>query len=538
VPRSTLRRWDQRQRAAGWPAEVTEFFESPAGLEVLTRIVAAVEFVLGLVSPGGVRLVCMFLQLSGLDAFVASSVGSVHKRLKNHRDLVVEFGREQRELLGSQMQPKDITVCQDETFHPNKKIGLVGLDAASNFILVEEYATDRKTETWDRALEHGVAGLPVRVIQCTTDEAKALKAHAESLDANHSPDVFHIQREGSKATSLPLHRLVKKAEQSAKDAMEAAEMQRLAQAEYEATKEERGPGRPPDFESRIAAASAAEEEAYAQYTQAVAARDEAKAAVRRISDCYHPFSLETGVKVTGEELAETLEATMDALETVATRAGLPDKSMSGIAKARRVVPAMVETMEFVHQGTIAKLAALTLSPELCEDVEKYLVAGRYLEAAACRAETAEERRKISATAGRLLDPLDAPDHPLQTLSKEKRAAVEAVALECAQLFQRSSSCVEGRNGYLALQKHGLHNLSPMKLESLTVIHNYFSRRADGTTAAERFFGLPHADLFEHVLQRMPPPARPSRRRSPSRYRAPWRVMPPAQTVASALEAAA
>ena len=60
--------------------------------------------------------------------------------------------------------------------------------------------------------------------------------------------------------------------------------------------------------------------------------------------------------------------------------------------------------------------------------------------------------------------------------------------ECAGWLVRGSSCVEGRNGQLELRHHSLHRLSPRKLGVLTVMHNYWLKRADGTTAAERFFG--------------------------------------------------
>jgi len=39
--------------------------------------------------------------------------------------------------------------------------------------------------------------------------------------------------------------------------------------------------------------------------------------------------------------------------------------------------------------------------------------------------------------------------------------------------------------------------------------NYHIRRADGTTAAERFFGRAHETLFAQVLQRMPLPTTPT-----------------------------
>lgn len=96
------------------------------------------------------------------------------------------------------------------------------------------------------------------------------------------------------------------------------------------------------------------------------------------------------------------------------------------------------------------------------------------------------------------------------------ALLRETALWCAQLFQRSSSMVEGRNGWLALMHHSLHRISPRKLEALTVVHNYFIVRHDGTTAARRFFGQDHRNLFEHLLAVMPPPKRPAAARSPAR----------------------
>jgi hypothetical protein len=56
-------------------------------------------------------------------------------------------------------------------------------------------------------------------------------------------------------------------------------------------------------------------------------------------------------------------------------------------------------------------------------------------------------------------------------------------MACVQTFQRSSSCVEGRNGQLALRHHSFHRLSPRKLQALTTIHNFFLTRPDGSTAA-------------------------------------------------------
>jgi hypothetical protein len=43
---------------------------------------------------------------------------------------------------------------------------------------------------------------------------------------------------------------------------------------------------------------------------------------------------------------------------------------------------------------------------------------------------------------------------------------------------------------------------------LTIVHNYGVRRKDGSTAASRFFGGQHADLFEHLIKMVRIPGAP------------------------------
>ena len=112
----------------------------------------------------------------------------------------------------------------------------------------------------------------------------------------------------------------------------------------------------------------------------------------------------------------------------------------------------------------------------------------------------------------MLEKLKGENNPIWLLSEEELEVVVQVALECAQLFQRSSSCVEGRNGQLWLRHHSLHRMSNRRLNALTVIHNYWIKRPDGTTPAERFFGSQPKELFEHLYSQMPLPPRPARKR--------------------------
>jgi hypothetical protein len=90
--------------------------------------------------------------------------------------------------------------------------------------------------------------------------------------------------------------------------------------------------------------------------------------------------------------------------------------------------------------------------------------------------------------------------------------VEAILTAQLALFVRSSACVGGRNGHLARFDHGLHCLSKRRLKALTTIANYYTRRSDHTTAAERFFGQAPDDIFEWLLQRIDRPNQPRAKR--------------------------
>lgn len=125
-----------------------------------------------------------------------------------------------------------------------------------------------------------------------------------------------------------------------------------------------------------------------------------------------------------------------------------------------------------------------------------------------KANTAELRHQIQRKADQLLIGLES-NALWMTIAQTEQHLLKNVAKECGQLFQRSSSCLEGRNGYLSLRHHELHHLSERKLGALTVIHNYFTKRPDHTTAAERFFGKKPRDLFQHITETLTSVSRPA-----------------------------
>src|SRR5467141_1193773 len=89
---------------------------------------------------------------------------------------------------------------------------------------------------------------------------------------------------------------------------------------------------------------------------------------------------------------------------------------------------------------------------------------------------------------------------------------KAWAAEQAKGFQRASSAVEGRNGYLSQRHHNQRGLPKRRYKVWTVLHNFDCRAADGTTPAARFFGRTFPDLFETVLSHIDALPQPRRRK--------------------------
>ncbi len=498
VPRSTLRNWSRRQRQMDLPAATVAFFESPDGLDVLHGMLVAAHLVFCEAGPCGTRRLCQFLQLSGLDYFVAASYGSQHAFAIELQRALVEFAEEEHARLAPQMSPREITLCQDETFHP--QTCLVAIEPLSDFILVEEYADQLDSQTWTARTHQALQDLPVKVVQSASDEGRSLIKHCRlGLGAHHSPDIFHIQQDVSRAFSGKTNGAVQR------EATKLRHAQRET-ARLQAERDALGSTHTGLFETQIQLSQAEEQAATAQWEAVKAQRQEVRDAMRGISDDYHPFDLQTGAPREASDMALTLEQRFDKIERLADQYAVASSGRQLIAKARKNIGQLVATIAFFWQMFAIKMAAVKLPEELGTALASTLLSASYLDYASQRAATAEERRRLRTLSQACLT--RAREGPLGQLDATHREEVERVVRECAGLFQRSSSCVEGRNAQLALHHHGLHRLSDRKLTALTTLHNFFIQRPDGTTAAQRFFGRPPRKLFEWLLDRLPLPARP------------------------------
>src|SRR5262249_695455 len=138
ISRSTFQRWLQGSARAIMGSDLIEhqFFESPEGSMCLHRIILAAVHTIRYGSSG-VRGIQEFLELSGLNCWVASSTGALHSWVDGVEEAIVQFGQQQQVRLSEGMSKKRITICQDENFHEGAPC-LVAVEPVSNFILVEK----------------------------------------------------------------------------------------------------------------------------------------------------------------------------------------------------------------------------------------------------------------------------------------------------------------------------------------------------------------------------------------------------------------
>src|SRR4029450_9537427 len=271
VPRTTLQAWRRWHDTLATCPHVADFFQSGPGLAFLHRLVIAFHLVCVEVGACGIRLVCLFLHLTGLDRFVAASYGAQQQVNRQVEQGIIAYGQTETPRLAKDMPPKDLTVTQDETFTGG--LCLITMDPESNFIILEQLAQARDQTAWTALMASALAQLNCRVIQSTSDEAPGLLAYVEhSLEAHHSPDLFHVQHELVKAVSGPMatkERAAHKALSEARDQLEQVQAYPQSAGDEPA---KRHPSRPPKAPASLEQAEQALDAARREHDRLAAQR--------------------------------------------------------------------------------------------------------------------------------------------------------------------------------------------------------------------------------------------------------------------------
>jgi hypothetical protein len=425
------------------------------------------------------------------------------------------------------------TIVMDETWLDG--MYLVAIDAASGFILLEKMSEQRTADAWEKELRAENPDLDIVFIQATSDEAAALIHYAKKrIGGNHSPDLFHILHEISKGLSLPLHNELRQAtnevegliaEHQEIESILLEHLENIEEVSENHVEAETGGAReelrdkPPEIlrcNAEKTGPSLAQEINLAcrHLEEVLADLDEASKALstiaqasqsfsdslNAISELYHPVSLTTGRPRTPAAVMREIYAVFGKLEECAT-IFRSEKISKHIKKAKKVGKSMQETLEFANRLVREEVSKRGFSPSQQRQILMRLIPAAYLDRVAMQAKTAEKRRRIQEIAKRCREQALA-SYALACLSQRELDDILKFSKALSDIFQRSSSCAEGRNGMLAQKFHSSRGFSAHQIEKFTYWANFVARRADQSTAAERFFRIPQRDICRLTHERL------------------------------------
>ncbi|MCD4681613.1 MAG: DUF6399 domain-containing protein [Bacteroidales bacterium] len=207
--------------------------------------------------------------------------------------------------------------------------------------------------------------------------------------------------------------------------------------------------------------------------------------MRNISHIIHPFY--QGNKINTSDMAEMeINTELSNIEQIVDDCKITDK-YNLFSKAQQQVPDVVSVISLWHQMKEEKLAQMGLSDNIGKWFREYLLPKTYWKFAIKRTKHKPTRNKLNRELQKIGQAnINEPEG--EGLSKNEIEQLSEAAIDLCRKFQRASSQVEGRNGYLSLINHNQRSFDDTRLKVLTVVHNFGIRGLDQKTPAERLFG--------------------------------------------------
>lgn len=462
----------------------SHLWETKEGQTWLWLLVIATIYTFGLKGNQGAERISEFFKLIRLDGHVGVSPSSLRNLRRKMEKAIIEFQRIQ------EAQPREagtesceIVASGDETWF-NGDMVLVLMDLVSGYLIVEEEAADRSYETWNAKAQARLKELGLSVKHFISDRGKSLvKLATAGLGCLAGADIFHAQYGISKWLGRSLHGKLGSATQQLHEAQ--AKLVKLREKEAKADV------------IRVQKQRVKEKQEKLDVIQA--GREAYSAVQQTISAVVHAFGVADNQPQSSEQVAERLEEQAQQLEQIALDYAVKD-TKDALGKFRRQIEAVSSIVDAWWTWTTESLA-----DDIKADVRHWLlyvllpVIYWYDQLQKTRN---PEMREVYETALHKAQAAYA-DHPItRTISKKDLDRWRTWAEWASGNFHRASSAVEGRNGALSQSYHNGRGLTARRLGALTVIHNYDTRRRDGSTPAERLYGAQFPDLFDWLLDQM------------------------------------
>src|SRR5215471_5389729 len=470
----------------------SSLWETEVGRAWLIRLVVATLFVFGLKRGVGAETLSEFFGRLRLTGHVGCSPSALRTVMHTLERLILATTAawEKEGIAHGEIRP--VIGAVDETFL--QRMMLVFMDLATGYLLMEEVAADRSFDTWyDRANER-LTTLGTKVLYMVSDRAKALiKLAHTGLGCLSIPDLFHLSHDLATGSSLCIFGRLRQAKRDLEQAKQCLEkLQKSVQAEP----------------AHIAQARVVVLATAVNHWQEVGRSW--RQHLSNVSHILHPWRLADSSRQTSKEVEEQLQAELEAIETLLETNGLPMKKDT-LDKVRKQLAGLSALVDVWWQTMRQDLTQMARTPRWTQWAEDVLLPLMYWHGQLRRTRHPGHKAQMA----RVLQAVEAvfARHPCtRQLQPGVLADWQAWAAEHAKAFQRASSAVEGRNGYLSPMQHNHRSLPTRRYPVWTALHNFDRRAADGTTPAARFFRRSFPDLFESVLAQIAELPMPRQRR--------------------------
>ena len=438
-------------------------------------------FIFALQGGIGCERLSQFFRLLRLDKHIGVSPTALRTIRSKIESTIIQYQKVAQKSIQKKASGVEVCLAADETFFD--QVILVMLDLPSGYILVEEIAENCQYSTWQQQLKSNLKGLNLKIKYLVSDRAKAIVKFAlKDLGTNSIADLFHILYNLNRSIGFEINCLITRYNKQ----IESAEKDRTKWGTVAQLKNQ--------------------QEIIEQ------SRLIFENCCYQITTCLHPIDINHNSILSTEIVSVELNKILNKLQIIRTNHKLRD-TFNGIKNLKNQIESLSAVIDIWWSWVDQCLAQF--EPNIIQWVKEFLIPAVYWQQQVKRTKNSGLRKDYQAAqykANQLLE-----RHPITiSLSITERQKWWDWAIWIVSKFQRSSSAVEGRNGYLSQVFAQRRGISCQRLKVATVIHNFYIQRSDGTTAAERLFGQKFPDLFEYLFEHIAELPQPRRARKLSR----------------------
>lgn len=451
-------------------------WETEAGEAWLKLLMVGVLYIFGMECHVGADKLSQFFKLIRIDTHVGISPTALRQQLNQMESLLPLF--QKRCENNASAQSHAAVVAMDETFFGDFLI-LVLMDLSSGYLILEDISHDRRFDTWLEKAIPRLKALGIDVKHAVSDRAKALiKLAITGFDCLSGADLFHAQKDVSQWLGAALgrrHEHAKTQLETAEDMLQKKPDNNLAELVHVVDAER-------------------------AYKQILETRNDYYENLAGIADEVQPFSLQTQQPNRTEQVITRLEKRAQAFEKIAQSQAIADSKLT-MNKFRNQFNDLASNVESWWLWVMEILVGLSVDEATQYWLIHTLLPTVYWYQQWHKTQNPKQRQKFHQAWQQAAQALQADAFTAMLPENEMQRWLEWAEWMTRQ-FHRSSSAVEGRNGYLSQMYHNGRGLTEKRLRALTVMHNYGLKRVDGTTAAVRLFGKEFPDLFLWLVAEM------------------------------------